>query len=262
MSVVASAEERTVPTRAAQRMTPAAAFRRARVVLWPTLGRARLYTLQQRGDHPKPSVDGLPPTAAIGVFSLIFVALVHHDSVSTASSLMRADNHGGSGILALCARRRERVRPWPRPCRYGLFGAALIFYGMASSHRQFRVLSALEGVSVCDPMRSSPTSRRVAVAILASAFLPFRAAGRRASARFSDRLDAAVVRLSSRARTAGCASSAVLAAADPRNCHGGAPSCVHKRLGVVCRSRGVFLGNHRGARRSTPNMGTSAENPS
>jgi K+ transporter len=44
MSVVASAEERTVPTRAAQRTTPAAAFA-ALGIVYGDLGTSPLYTL-------------------------------------------------------------------------------------------------------------------------------------------------------------------------------------------------------------------------
>jgi KUP system potassium uptake protein len=96
MSVVAATEERTVPARAARRTTPAAALA-ALGIVYGDLGTSPLYTLQVTQ-----TIGGrFTSEAAIGVLSLILWALVITISLKYCLFVMRADNHGEGGILAL-----------------------------------------------------------------------------------------------------------------------------------------------------------------
>ena len=181
MSVAASAEASTVPARAARRTTPAAALASLGIV-YGDLGTSPLYTLQAITQ----TIGGrFTPEAAIGVLSLILWALVITISVKYCLFVMRADNHGEGGILALMplagATAFDRSRAL---VVMGLFGAALI-YGDGIITPAISVLSALEGVNVA-LRSSSPTSCRWQLPSW-SACLPYSAAGQRASARCSGR---------------------------------------------------------------------------
>ena len=88
-----------------------------------------------------------------GVLSLIAWSLILVVTVKYVIVLMRADNRGEGGILALmvlgvarhrCGRRNRWVL-WA-----GLFGAAL-FYGDGVITPAISVLSAVEGLEVADP---------------------------------------------------------------------------------------------------------------
>ena len=165
MSVVASAEERTVPTRAAPRTTPAAALA-ALGIVYGDLGTSPLYTLQAITQ----TIGGrFTPEAAIGVLSLILWALVITISVKYCLFVMRADNHGEGGILALMplagASGFDRGRAL---VVMGLFGAALI-YGDGIITPAISVLSALEGVNVATDALE-PYVTPMAVAILLCLF--------------------------------------------------------------------------------------------
>jgi KUP system potassium uptake protein len=129
---------------ASQRTTPAAALT-ALGIVYGDLGTSPLYTLQavvQTIGAP------LPPDAALGSLSLIFWALVVTISLKYCVFVMRADNHGEGGILALMSlvganwSGRGRIL-----AAMGLFGAALI-YGDGIITPAISVLSALEGLNV------------------------------------------------------------------------------------------------------------------
>ncbi|MCX7877549.1 MAG: potassium transporter Kup [Ignavibacteria bacterium] len=89
----------------------------------------------------------------LGVLSLIFWSLVMLISVWYLLVIMRADNEGEGGILALA----ELVRPHSKGTLYkfitviGLFGAALL-YGDGIITPAISVLSAMEGLKVATPM--------------------------------------------------------------------------------------------------------------
>ncbi len=130
--------------RATQATTPAAALT-ALGIVYGDLGTSPLYTLQAVAQ----AVGGpLVPDAALGSLSLIFWALVITISVKYCVFVMRADNHGEGGILALMSligagwSGRKRVF-----VVMGLFGAALI-YGDGIITPAISVLSALEGLNV------------------------------------------------------------------------------------------------------------------
>jgi KUP system potassium uptake protein len=98
--------------------------------------------------------DGIPVTESnvLGIVSLIFWALVIVLTLKYLTFVMRADNQGEGGILALLAllvpRRTETQRAVV--IALALFGAALI-YGDGMITPAISVLSAVEGFSVATP---------------------------------------------------------------------------------------------------------------
>jgi len=120
-------------------------------VVYGDIGTSPIYALREcfHGSHP------FPPTASnvLGVLSLIFWALMIIISLKYLLFVMRADNHGEGGILALLA----LLAPWRDHARksrvilfIGLFGAALL-YGDGAITPAISVLSAVEGVEIATP---------------------------------------------------------------------------------------------------------------
>jgi KUP system potassium uptake protein len=165
MSLVATTEERTAPSRVARRTTPAAALASLGIV-YGDLGTSPLYTLQA---VIQTNGRQFTPEAAIGVLSLILWALVITISLKYCLFVMRADNHGEGGILALMplagATTFDRSRAL---VVMGLFGAALI-YGDGIITPAISVLSALEGANVATEVLE-PYVMPMAVAILLCLF--------------------------------------------------------------------------------------------
>src|ERR1700738_1134761 len=135
-------------------------------IVYGDLGTSPLYTLQTivhiMGDQ-------FTPEAAIGSLSLIFWSLIVTMSVKYCLFVMRADNHGEGGILALMTMTRAR---WAGRGRWlvimGLFGAALI-YGDGIITPAISVLSALEGLNVATDI-FQPYTMPMAVVILIGLF--------------------------------------------------------------------------------------------
>jgi KUP system potassium uptake protein len=115
-------------------------------IVYGDLGTSPLYTLQTvvqaAGGH-------FTAESALGVLSLIFWTLIITISIKYCLFVMRADNHGEGGILALMSlvganslRGNAKVLTV-----MGLLGAALI-YGDGAITPAISVLSAIEGVNV------------------------------------------------------------------------------------------------------------------
>jgi KUP system potassium uptake protein len=151
--------------RVARKTTPAAALA-ALGIVYGDLGTSPLYTLQAvvgaTGGH-------FSPAAALGSLSLIFWALIITISLKYCLFVMRADNHGEGGILALMSMTGAN---WSEGGRIlivmGLFGAALI-YGDGIITPAISVLSALEGLNVATDV-FKPHVVLIAVAILFALF--------------------------------------------------------------------------------------------
>src|SRR5437773_1464474 len=113
-------------------------------VVYGDIGTSPLYTIRECffGEH------GVQPTHdnVLGVLSLIIYSLVLVVSVKYIAIVMRADNEGEGGILALMALMPSR----PTPILLGLFGAALL-YGDGMITPAISVLGALQGVTVRFP---------------------------------------------------------------------------------------------------------------
>jgi KUP system potassium uptake protein len=121
-------------------------------VVYGDIGTSPLYAIREcfYGEY------GVPVSAAnvLGVLSLIFWSLILVVSVKYLGFVMRADNRGEGGILALMALVVPRQAPanghaW-RLAILGLFGAALL-YGDGMITPAISVLSAMEGLEVATP---------------------------------------------------------------------------------------------------------------
>jgi KUP system potassium uptake protein len=136
----ASATNKPAPPRTA------AAALTAIGIVYGDLGTSPLYTLQSVAE----ALGGrFTPESALGVLSLIIWTLIITISIKYCLFVMRADNHGEGGILALMS--LIGANSFQRGTRLlavmGLLGAALI-YGDGVITPAISVLSALEGVNV------------------------------------------------------------------------------------------------------------------
>ena len=120
-------------------------------VVYGDIGTSPLYSLKEcfTGHH---SVAPTPENV-LGVLSLVFWAMTFVVSFKYLAFVMRADNRGEGGILALLALVGQRgpsqgARRWL--ILAGLFGAALL-YGDGIITPAISVLGAVEGVSVATP---------------------------------------------------------------------------------------------------------------
>jgi KUP system potassium uptake protein len=136
-------------------------------IVYGDLGTSPLYTLQTivhiMGNQ-------FTPEAALGSLSLVFWSLIITISVKYCMFVMRADNHGEGGILALMTMTRAH---WSGSGRWlvvlGLFGAALI-YGDGIITPAISVLSAVEGLNATTNI-FKPITMPIAVAILIGLFV-------------------------------------------------------------------------------------------
>ncbi len=124
-------------------------------VVYGDIGTSPLYALREcfYGSH------SVPPTAenVLGVLSLIIYSLVLVISVKYIAIVMRADNQGEGGILALTALlpAGDGNGPrWPKLVLTGIFGAALL-YGDGMITPAITVLGAVEGLTIATPLFQS-----------------------------------------------------------------------------------------------------------
>src|SRR5579864_1672882 len=140
-------------TPAATRPAWAAAALACMGVVFGDIGTSPLYTLNVAAKAASPT-GAVSPEAVLGVVSLIFWALIIVISVKYAILIMRADNHGEGGILALLAlvspRRAKRNRWRAAMVVVGLVGATLL-YGDGTITPAISVLSAIEGLKIYAP---------------------------------------------------------------------------------------------------------------
>ncbi len=119
-------------------------------VVFGDIGTSPLYALKECVTKPH-GVDATPENV-LGILSLIFWSLMMVVTVKYLTFIMRADNEGEGGILALLALVPEELRPRRSP-RLGwisaivIFGAALL-YGDGVITPAISVLSAMEGLEV------------------------------------------------------------------------------------------------------------------
>ena len=121
-------------------------------IVFGDIGTSPLYTIQQAFGP----AYGLAPDATnvLGVLSLVFWSLLLVVTVKYVLIIMRADNRGEGGILALMAV-VQRSLPIAAPMAYGvgilgIFGTAL-FFGDGVLTPAISVLSAVEGLGVVAP---------------------------------------------------------------------------------------------------------------
>jgi KUP system potassium uptake protein len=122
-------------------------------VVFGDIGTSPLYALQTVFSAHDHAVK--PDEASVyGVISLVFWAITIIVSVKYVTFIMRADNEGEGGIMALIARVLDLPLKGPRAkvtlVALGIFGAAL-FYGDGMITPAISVLSAVEGLKVAAP---------------------------------------------------------------------------------------------------------------
>ena len=121
-------------------------------VVYGDIGTSPLYALREC--FIGPHAVAISHANVLGVLSLIFWSLIMVISVKYLTFVMRADNQGEGGILALLALSQGRASRTARRTLghyvlllLGLFGAALL-YGDGMITPAISVLSAVEGLGV------------------------------------------------------------------------------------------------------------------
>ena len=121
-------------------------------VVYGDIGTSPLYMLRTAFNGPE--ALALTTDNVYGVLSVVFWALVVIVTLKYITLIMRADNNGEGGILALTAlvsrglERGETRRWWL--VGFGIFGAAM-FYGDGMITPAISVLSAVEGLEIITP---------------------------------------------------------------------------------------------------------------
>ncbi len=138
-------------------------------VVYGDIGTSPLYTLKEAftGHH---SV-AVTHDNVLGILSLVFWSLMIIVTLKYVTIIMRADNRGEGGIMALTAlvlrATHDPKRRWILMV-LGLFGAAL-FYGDSMITPAISVLSAVEGLEVATPALK-PYVVPIAIGVLIALF--------------------------------------------------------------------------------------------
>ncbi|MGO4328425.1 potassium transporter Kup [Cupriavidus sp. 2TAF22] len=121
-------------------------------VVFGDIGTSPLYSLKEcfSAEHGIPfSAD-----AVLGIISMLFWAMTIVVSIKYVMFVMRADNDGEGGVLALMALALRTAAPRSRTAKMlmmlGIFGACM-FYGDAVITPAISVLSAVEGLEIAAP---------------------------------------------------------------------------------------------------------------
>ena len=120
-------------------------------VVYGDIGTSPLYAMKEvfHGGHILPTHDNI-----LGVLSLLFWTMTIIVSIKYVLLILRADNNGEGGLIAMLALATNAVNDQPKLRRtlmlIGLFGTA-IFYGDAVITPAMTVLGAVEGIDVYAP---------------------------------------------------------------------------------------------------------------
>jgi len=134
-------------------------------VVYGDIGTSPLYTIKTAVDWAGGSIA---PDEALGILSLIVWTLVIITSVKYVAVIMRADNDGEGGILALMSLLGIKHGRRPFVIAMGMLGAALLF-GDGAITPAISVLSALEGLKTPAPA-IEPYVVPISVAVLIGLF--------------------------------------------------------------------------------------------
>jgi KUP system potassium uptake protein len=120
-------------------------------VVYGDIGTSPLYALKEVFAHDRVPLN---PANVLGVLSLVFWALTVIVSVKYVVLILRADNNGEGGLIAMLALASLAVKDRPllraRLLLLGIFGTA-IFFGDGVITPAISVLSAVEGLEVAAP---------------------------------------------------------------------------------------------------------------
>ena len=139
-------------------------------IVYGDIGTSPLYALKEvfAGVHPVP----ITPGNVLGILSLVFWSLIIVVSIKYVAFIMRADNRGEGGIMALMAlalHKADGRRGRAAIMLAGVVGTAL-FYGDGVITPAISVLSAVEGLEVATPALKAyviPVTIGVLVALFA-----------------------------------------------------------------------------------------------
>jgi KUP system potassium uptake protein len=140
-------------------------------VVYGDIGTSPLYAFKATLDHF--TATGISSWEVLGLLSLIFWSLILVVTLKYVTLVMRADNRGEGGILALMALAQRSVTN-PRARRalalMGIAGACL-FFGDGTITPAISVLSAVEGLGIVDPAFGEFVLPIAVVVILALFFI-------------------------------------------------------------------------------------------
>jgi KUP system potassium uptake protein len=127
-------------------------------VVFGDIGTSPIYTIQTVFNPSDPHPVPISEHSIYGIVSLVFWSVMIIVTYTYVTLVMRADNHGEGGIMALITLVLKFGRTQlPRPGRtvlflasLGIFGAAL-FFGDSMITPAISVLSAVEGLKVVEP---------------------------------------------------------------------------------------------------------------
>lgn len=141
-------------------------------IVYGDIGTSPLYALKEvfgGSHHPVP----ITPDNVLGILSLFLWSLIVVVTLKYVAFILRADNRGEGGIIALMTLALQQGRPgsWSQKLlvMLGLFGAAL-FYGDGVITPAISVLSAVEGLEIITPA-FDPWVRPIALLILVGLFV-------------------------------------------------------------------------------------------
>jgi KUP system potassium uptake protein len=140
-------------------------------VVYGDIGTSPLYALKE-SFSPEHGL-ALSQANVLGILSLLFWTMTLVVSIKYVVFILRADNDGEGGILALTALVLRKAAPGSRTratlVMLGLAGAAM-FYGDAVITPAISVLSAVEGIEIATPMLKHYVVP-ITIAVLAGLFL-------------------------------------------------------------------------------------------
>ncbi len=140
-------------------------------IVFGDIGTSPIYAFRETFHHSELEISS---TTALGVASVVFWALIVVISIKYLALVMRADNHGEGGILALTAlvmpsAGKSGSKFAAAIVTVGVFGTALL-YGDGLITPAISVLSAVEGFEVATPAFADwviPVSAAILVALFA-----------------------------------------------------------------------------------------------
>jgi KUP system potassium uptake protein len=140
-------------------------------VVFGDIGTSPLYTFSEAFSDQ----HGMPVTTfnVLGVLSLVLWTLLIVVALKYITFIMRADNKGEGGIMAMMALAQRATRQYPRTRRLVVLAAVLgaaLFFGDGVITPSITVLSAVEGLEVAAPALA-PWIVWIAVVILLVVFL-------------------------------------------------------------------------------------------
>jgi KUP system potassium uptake protein len=154
-------------------------------IVFGDIGTSPLYTVQTVFNPDDPHPVTATQTSVYGVISLIFWSVTIVVTLKYVLLVMRADNDGEGGIMALITLIRRRQIPGGARTKLalaalGIFGASL-FFGDSMITPAISVLSAVEGLRVVQPSLEQlvvPITAAIIVVLFATQRLGTAAVGR------------------------------------------------------------------------------------